>query len=282
MTVYELMNQVIYCGSFEERMRNLIELAAILDKERYTSRLLDCFYERTQIPYMELYDFGMDSIMERPRYCILEGEAALPLYIVLTMPVRKKPKQTLKELENYAKEQLTLCKEGRGYKVSEKIIKEILQYLNEKYQFFEKVFKSTKVAFLILDIKNQNYTSQCLTLKFKEGFCFAFFFYLISDEWKTNRTAEEDVFYVLSLALITQFTGEVNEIPDKFIKLLKDSCIPEIEKLDKDSQKSILATLLSVGLMYGSPFQKFDTNNYIQEDEKKIFNTLVTKMLETM
>lgn len=284
MMIYQLMDQIIYCESLEKGMRNLIELADILDKERYTSKLLDCFYDRIRISCMPLYDFGIDSFIEKSCYCILKGKSALSIYIALTIPRRKKPKQTLKELQNYANMQLTLFKDRAGNKVSEEIIEEVLKYLNDKYQFSEKVFKSKqmRVAFLILDMERKDYTSECITIQDREELYFAFFFYLINNEGKINRTAEEDIFYVLSVALIKQYTGNQNETPSEFIKLLKDSCIPNIERLDKDIQQSILTELLAMGLMYGSPFQEYDTHNYIHEDEKKLFNAVVEKMLNSM
>ena len=44
MNIYELMDSVIYCDNIESGMKSLLELVSILDKERYTSRLLDEFY----------------------------------------------------------------------------------------------------------------------------------------------------------------------------------------------------------------------------------------------
>ena len=62
MSIYELMNQVIYCNNIEDGMRRLIELTTILEKERYTSKLLDCFYERIREPFLMLCNFGFDML----------------------------------------------------------------------------------------------------------------------------------------------------------------------------------------------------------------------------
>lgn len=282
MTVYERMDSVLHCDDMETGMKNLLELAVILDKERYTSKLLGHFYERIQLSLLGLSGIDMWMDKDMKCYCIEKGAKALSHYIAITIPRRKKPKQTLKELKEYANTQMAICKSGDGKLISAEMIEQIMEYLDESFHFSDTVFKGVKykTPFLILNMKNINHTSECMTLKAQDELGFAFFFYLTDVEADKRRTPEEEVFYVLSLALIAWFTGSIEEIPGNMIELLKKSCIPTIEELGKEEQVSALAELLSVGLMYDSPFQKYDTYDYIHGDDKKLFRHLAEKMFE--
>lgn len=284
MSIYELMNQVIYCNNIEDGMRRLIELTTILEKERYTSKLLDCFYERIREPFLMLCNFGFDLTKKESQYCIESRTVALSLYVVLTIPKRKKPQQTLKELQNYAYEKLALCKTGRDNQVTKKVIEDILQYMDEKYQYSEKVFRSSKrkVAFLLLDIEHINHTSECVAFKSEEELYFAFFFYMFNKEEQEKRNAVMEVFLMLSMALIIKYTKDCNKIPEEILQLHKDTCLPKFEELDIHTQDNNLAELLSSGLMYKSPFQEYDTNDYIDEDIKILCNLVASRMLETL
>lgn len=280
MTIYQWMDSVLYCDTLETGMNNLLELVTILDKERYTSRLLGQFYERVQMALLGLSGIDMLVDPESKCYCIEEGRPALTSYIALTIPRRTKPKQTLKELEAYARTQLKVCKSGNGRLISGERIGQIMEYLDESFHFSEAVFKGVKhkIPFLILPFKNMNYNSECMALKTEERTGFAFFFYQFDTDTNQKSTPEEEVFYVLSLALITWFTGSMKELPDNIIEMLKEICIPTIKELGRETQVSAFAERLSVGLMYDSPFQQYDTYDYIHEDNKKLFRCLAEKM----
>lgn len=220
MTVYELMDSVLYCETIEKGMENLKTLVTILDKERYTSKLLDNFYERINYVLIRLYNIFSYNSENSERYRIEKGSSALHLYIALTIPKRKKPKQTLKLLQDYANEQLTSLKDGKKNLVYEDMIKNIMQYMDETYQFSENVFKGERIVpFLILDMKHIKYSGECSgtkTQEEQENLDLSFFFYLSSDEVNINNVVEE-VFFALSYAIIAQYSGNIGQLSDNLV-----------------------------------------------------------------
>ena len=282
MNIYELMDSVIYSDNIESGMKSLLELVSILDKERYTSRLLDEFYWRRQNGSIRLFDYDLVSDERGKNYCIESGCVALSLYIILTIPSHKKPKQTLKELQNYAEKQLEYCK-TESNSITDVRIEKVIQYFDDNYQFMKKVFnyKNRKVPFLILDMKKEDYVSEYLTLEDPDNFLYFCFFFFASDETENGRTVEEEVFYNFSLALIRKYFGK-DGISDSFVELLKTTCIPKIEEISMDQQIVILAELLSAGLMYESPFQEYYISTLFSNDIKTIYKAVAERMLNAI
>lgn len=276
MTIYEIMNSVVHCDDIEISMNYLLELINIIDKERYSSKLLDDFYERIWSPLVRVKIDPTE--INGKKYCIETGNIALSLFIAFTIPRKKRPKQTLKELQEYAYNNLDIFSREENSSSSEKKINEVMTYLDARYDFSDRVLQNTqyKSAFLLLDINSKKNISEYLAQYWTGELNFQFFLYNL-DKKKTNLVAE--VFYVLALAIIMRYKTKNGKMSDEFIDMFNNVYKPSLRTLAENEQTNIMAELIAVGLMYDSPFQEYDLHYFLDEEVKKVLNILAIKII---
>jgi hypothetical protein len=75
---------------------------------------------------------------------------------------------------------------------------------------------------------------------------------------KDSITPEAVLFHELGHALHARRFGDVAKVPDDIIELLQNPCFPNFKQMDPMEQSEFFADVLSVGLMYQTPYEKHD------------------------
>lgn len=107
-----------------------------------------------------------------------------------------------------------------------------------------------------------------------------FFLYCLTNKRPDAKTPEAVLFHELGHAIHARWTKDSRVIPPKIVQFLKDLCFPQFDTLPPDQQSEVLADILSVGLMYKSPFAQHDAFSYIHPDDKAVFRELVERILK--
>jgi len=95
-----------------------------------------------------------------------------------------------------------------------------------------------------------------------------------------EKMGEAVFFHELGHALHGAFSGGIQEVPDGVFEILRGSCFKTIYEANTSAQVEILADVLSVGLMYDSPFIKYDPFSFMNDDARELFHHLTVKMLD--
>ncbi|MDI3311212.1 MAG: hypothetical protein QJR05_07265 [Thermoanaerobacterium sp.] len=282
MNIYDKINAIINCNDLLTCGDLLIDFAesALLEKNKAT--IIKYFYERLR--YYTLFDYVFDNVINdsNSQYSIYEGSNAVGKYIVLTIPEQGSPVKTLKSIKTFGNEILSDFKKPIGKGITKVKIEEIMHYLDEKYSFSNKVFANRKAMFIILNYSHKKYNSQCLVMNYDTGVVQHLFLYNMKSNSKNTPTPEAVFFHELGHALHARYMGNIKIMPEKIIQFLKELCMPTIDLLEANQQREVFADILSVGMMYDSPFSKYDPFSYIHKNDKEVFKMLVEKMLDTI
>jgi hypothetical protein len=90
------------------------------------------------------------------------------------------------------------------------------------------------------------------------------------------------LFHELGHAIHAQCFGDVTKVPDNIIDMLQKKCFPHLKQIEAAEQSEVFADVLSVGLMYQTPYEKYDSAKYIHQDDKMAFKVLVETILKNV
>lgn len=274
MNMYKEINDIILCTDMVRCGKKLIHFAnaALLEKNR--ASIVKHFHEQLKSAFIEYVFDSSDS-----RFWITRGRNAVSVYLALTIP-KSSPVKTLKAIQSLGEYIASNFMPPIGNAISEKRILEIMDYLDNKYDFSKKVFSKNKAVFALLDCSHKKYDSECLVTTSENGDVsqHLFLYHLNSDE---NKNAESVFFHELAHTLHARYFGNL-EVPENIILLLKEVCFPTIDSLSKEQQSEVFADVLSMGLMYEGPFYKYDPFSRIHEDDKKIFKQMADHILNAI
>jgi hypothetical protein len=99
---------------------------------------------------------------------------------------------------------------------------------------------------------------------------------------KNSVKPEEVLFHELGHAIHAKRFGDVMKVPDYIIDLLQELCFPELKQMDNVAQSELFANVLAIGLMFETPYEKFNSFREIHKDDKKIFKMLAEKIIESL
>lgn len=279
MDIYKILNDAIYCDDFLQCARNLLAFseAALSVKNRAT--LVKVFYERLQEHGLLKYAF--DDVMgeHNKRYFICDGKSAIGAHMAIAIPHQETPVKSLKKIHSFAEGLLRDFTSPVGTHIKKDSLSEIMEYLDEKYDFSSKVFSDKKAIFSILDVSNRKYNSHCLIFTGEGKVIQHFFLYCMNEEGKTSTTPEAVLFHELSHAIHARLAGNTESVPKAFLDILQELCMPRIDILTAEAQSEVFADVLSVGLMYDGPFAEYDPFSYMHPDDKKVFKKMVEVIL---
>lgn len=158
--------------------------------------------------------------------------------------------------------------------ITQEKVEEIIDYLDKKYEFFE---KCGYFIYSILDYKNK-FSDGLLGInripKFNEIEYNIFLF----------RTKEEEAstyifFHEIGNYIHSNITKGEFYFPDFLDKEFKKANI-DLSAYDVDERNNIIATLFAVGLMYDSPYCKNDIIfNQMPTKQKEMFRNIVDEIL---
>lgn len=282
MNIYDKINAVIDCDDLLTWGELLIDFAESALKEKNRAKIVKFFYQ--QLQYFGLLDYVFDSIINKndSQYLIYEGIDAVRKYVALTIPKQNTPVKTLKSIKTYGNQILSDFKKPVGKRITKEKIEEIMHYLDEKFSFSKKVFTDRKPMFILLNYSHREYNSECLVVNYGAEIIQHFFLYNMKSNSKDTPAPEAVFFHELGHALHARYTENVKVVPEEIIFFLKELCMPKIDLLEPEQQREVFADILSIGMMYDSPFSEYDPFVKIREDDKKVFRMLVEKILDSI
>jgi hypothetical protein len=280
MSAYIIIESLLKNPDLENFGNILIDFANKVYKEKNRTTIVKQFYEQLfswSINKLHFYNF---FFVYKRNYLICDESRAAMYYLNLFIPEITSTVKTINEIKIYGESLLSRFIKPVGKCISVNSLENIMQFLDKEYNFSSKVFTKAEAVFLILHNTNKNYNSECLCLnddKFNRNL-----FFLYHMKKKKSISPEAVLFHELGHALHTQYSGDVKNVPDNIIDILQDLCFPKIKQSSKEEQSELFADVLSVGLMYQTPYEKMDRYNEIHHSDKKAFKIIVEKIIETL
>ena len=280
MDIYDKPHAAAYCQDLTWFGDKLIDFAESVLTEKNRARLVDLFYQRLMEYNMMDYiwsDFNKDKD-NLESYFICEGKSAVGKFINFAVPGRTKPVETLHKLITFGHQIKNSFIQPTGKLITGDKVKEIMNYLDTNYGFSGKVFKDKKAIIGIIPYSHKKFSSECLTC-LTTGIEFHFFLYHTIPDPKFNTTPESVFFHELGHALYTRYAGgfdinyEMKEILKLYFPNSLEICSPE-------QQLEIIADILSMGMMYGSPYEKLDPFKAIRIEDKQVFKELFEEIIK--
>jgi hypothetical protein len=271
-----ISDDLLYSGS------QLIEFANAVYKEKNRTTLIKFFYE-------QLKQWAFSSVFaslvggNKSNYFICDEKDSVKMFLGLRTPKQTSTVKSINEIRAFGEFILLNFTHPVGECISESSLKEILHYLDEEYNFSTKVFSNRKSYFIRMNNSNKDYNSECLTAKNMDGTDVVNHFFLYHMNEKDSISPEAVLFHELGHGIHAKRFGGIDKLPNNVIEILQDLCFPEIKTLDSEIQNELFADVLGIGLMYQTPYEKYDVfKDDLSENQKKALKIMVEKIIETI
>lgn len=278
MTIYDEVYEIVVCTDLLDCGRKLISFADGALKEKNKSTIVKHFYKTLVEFAMVEYVFDFSNMP----YMIFQGRNAVASFIFINLPSMQTPVKSLKNIKAFGEYVLKNYTAPIGAQISKSTIEEIMNYLDREYQFSMKIFKDKKALFLLIDNSHIELNNECFI-----GYSYEkkliqqhLFLYHMSTDGSDVPTPESVFFHELGHAVQARLTGTSKSLPPNILAFLKDLCFSKIDTLPPEKQCEIFADVISVALMYDSPFAHYDPFTYMHVDDKKAFKTLLKKIMD--
>jgi hypothetical protein len=262
--------------------QQLIEFANAAYKEKNRATLIKHFYERLYQWSLSYYIFGDFLEKEKSNYFICDEAKAANMYIALRIPPEKTAVKSINEIRAFGEYILSHYTQPIGKCISKSSLNDILQYLDKYLSFSSKIFANNKASFIRMPYSHTEYNSECLTAVNKKNMATHFFLYHMKKKGKNGPNPEAVLFHELGHAIHARCFGDVTKVPDNVIDTLQAICFPNLKQVDAAKQSEVFADVLSVGLMYQTPYEKYDVYKEVHPDDKMAFKKLVETMLKNL
>jgi hypothetical protein len=276
------MNSAIQSTNLLYSGQQLIEFANAAYKEKNRAILIKHFYERLYQWGFSKYIFGDLFENEKRNYFICDEEKAAIMYIALRIPPEKTALKSINEIRTFGEYILSNYTQPVGECISESSLKDILQYLDKYFSFSSKIFTNNKASFIRLPYSHKEYNSECLTTINGKDTAQHFFLYHMKEKGKNGPNPEAVLFHELGHAIHARCFGDVTKVPDNIIDILQNICFSNLKQADAAEQSEVFADVLSVGLMYQTPYEKYDLYKEVHPDDKMAFKKLVETILKNV
>jgi hypothetical protein len=279
MDIYEIINEAIHSKDLLYSGKKLVEFSDAAYKAKNGATLVKHFYQR--LIEWGLVDYAFDDILEggRKHYFICDELRANSMFLALSLPLGKTPIKSLNDIRNLGERILEQYMEPIGEGILRASLENILQYLDKEYSFLSKVFFKQKAAFILMPYSHKNYNSECLVIGTGENIVQHFFLYHMREEGDTALNPEAVLFHELGHALHARCYENSTQLPENVLDALQEICFPGIKQLSGADQCEVFADILGLGLMYQTPFEKYDLFRQIHPDDKAIFKRIVERLL---
>jgi hypothetical protein len=278
----EIMYSAIISEDLLHSGHKLIEFVNAVYKEKNRTTLINFFYE-------QLYQWAFSSVLSysiqgnKDNYFICDKKDSVKMFLGLRTPPQTTTVKSINEIRAFGEFILSNFANPIGECITESSLKEIIHYLDEEYNFSTKVFSNRKSYFIIINNSNKNYDSECLTAKSRDGKDVINHFFLYHMTEKNSISPEAVLFHELGHALHAKRFGGIEKLPDNIIEILQDLCFPKFKTLDYSIQNELFADVLGTGLMYQTPYEKYDVlKENTSKNQKEALKNLVRKIIETI
>jgi hypothetical protein len=280
--INEIMHSAIISDDLLYSGGQLVEFANAVYKEKNRTTLIKFFYEQlNQWAFSSVFGSFMEG--NKNNYFICNEKDSVKMFLGLRTPKQTSTVKSINEIRAFGEFILSNFTQPVGECISESSLIEILHYLDKEYNFSTKVFSNRKSYFIRMNNSNKNYNSECLTLSDIDGTDVINHFFLYHMKEKDSISPEAVLFHELGHALHAKRFGSIDKLPNNIIDILQDLCFPEIKTLDAEIQNELFADVLGIGLMYQTPYEKYDVfKDDISENQKKALKIMVEKIIEAI
>ena len=273
----EIMNSLIQCSDLLECGQKLIDFANAAYDLKNKTTILNHFYE-------QLYQWAFCHYMFRNKdigdYIICNENNVINMFLAIRMPKKKSNVKTIMEIKSFGEFILSNYKKPVGECISETSLKNILKYLETEYLYCTKIFSNEEAIFMRIHNTHKICNSECTIAK-KDNKIINYFF-LYHMKRKKSISPEAVLFHELGHAIQTKAYGDISIIPDNIIDILHDLGFPKIKELDIETKSEILADVFGVGLMFDTPFSRYDIYKEIEPKVKELYKKFTLLMLDSI
>ena len=252
-----------------ERAMFLNDFCKNLEGESEKKKYLTCFFKSLDSCLGSMYIPNLfdDTEDEKRKYIIFTNdEAEIAYFFTKCMNSKKEERcsSILKNMQNLSQNILDRFEPLKDNNHSiKKDVKEILDFLEEKYKLHRKIFKNESTTLSLLNYKDkfsdeENFNKDVITYDIPRNY---FLFY----EKDIRKTLLTKISYVICLALI----NKTRDIPEPIKEKLKTLGFEDFDTHSFEEQFKILKELLVIGLSYEIPLE-----DGIPLKVKKEYNTL--------
>lgn len=218
------------------------------------------------------------------KYYVCNGKEAFWIVLYYHLPPYTSPVKTLKALKEYTRELRESYSEKGGDLIDVESALEILNYVDQKYNFFNIVHNEYRPIFAIADVTHNERNSVCHVFRGYDGLirtsvC------LTRNGNTTDCSPEAILFHEIGHTLHTRLFYLFPKAKEMTISALEKTCFPNIANLDEEDQMEIIADAISMGMMYGTPYEKydpFDPFDPTAAKSKRMLSEIVQKMIDLM
>ena len=287
----ENINNLIYEKAFcsfdralnpTERASNMIDFVNLVRTKKNKTPFLNDFYKRSlEMGFMDYVWklWGITSEEKKEKFLIYSDFEAIDKYFYFSLKrIKEKPSKTLENIEKFATHVLKDfdVKKDNNVITIEKI-KEIMNFLDNKYNFTEKVYKDFVPTFSILKFENPFYNSFTdISLDTKNKLCYHYIIFNVKDNINPIYVFLHEIGHTIHYAI----TKNGNFIPEKVLKELEKTGFKGIETIDNYAKYEALADIFAMGIMYNSPYADCDPFVEISEKDKIIFNKIIESLFK--
>lgn len=280
MNPYEIIAKIWLCDNLVDCAQLLLEFVKAASKETNKALVLRRFYEDLSInavlPVMGNFFCGEET----QKWYVVDGSTAVTSYLHMTIPQKTSPVKTLKDIENYAYDLLENFSNSPREPIGRDTAEDILRYLDEKHNFSDLVFNAGTTKLIILNAENKDADSVFMVMGNSVITLPIFLLCANHEDCKQNQV--EVFFHELGHAIHYAITGKLDIFPSAVLKILADTCFPNIESLPVEDRQEVLADVFGIGLMYNTPYTEYDTAHYMASEDKVLFACLVRRLLEAL
>lgn len=280
MDIYDKITNVVSSTDLLQCAHLLLDFAESALKEKDRRAIVKYFYEQAVV--RETFKLmGVSLNLDNSKYYIYSGNKAVRQYLFLMLPKIDTPVKSLKNIKMFANDLIHNFTAPEGDHIDPNKVTKIMEYLEEKYSFFKKVFVGFAPSILVFDVTSREVDSHCV-ITGKDSAKAQYFLLYSNREVSKHISPEAVFFHELGHAIHARFTGDLDVIPEPILIFLRDLCFPDILSHPASDLCENFANILSIGLMYESPFAEFDHFDYIHPDDKKMFKALVELILNKL
>jgi hypothetical protein len=227
---------------------------------------------------MALTNYAFSHLDNNTPYYICEKSEAIGMYILFAIGAGHPPVKTIGNIKQAANHILANYTEPVGEIISKATVSEIMERLDSKYSFSEKVFRRDNIIFAIIPHSHREFSSECMIADTNVPVVCLYHMSERGVRQKANPIAV--FFHELGHVLHIRYFGGPFRVPDYVLNLLSDLCFPTIKEVTKSEQNEIFADVLSIGLMQGTGYEEYDLFKEFHPDDKQVFKTIVEKLIQ--
>lgn len=254
--VYEIIGQNDILA-FANKLEELLDYLSGLSESKLKKIYIEKFFSA-----VGMFSYTARCNEEREKYIILRDDKAVLEYVNITLPEPTSPVKTIKVWRKYIDELRDIFTSPSGNVISANDICEIMDYLERKYDYVRLVNPDVRPTYSILNNTNVYKNNECAGIKTMLGTRNEYFLYNLNEKaLGVNLDIQKNpiaiFFHELGHSLYYAYEREEGVFPVEIIDYLKDLA-PDLGDCTYDEQCEIIADTLAMGMMKGSPFEKYD------------------------